>query len=86
MTIGPASYGRDFSIFSGLPSIISYNYRMHHLLTNSFSSIVRSTDLIKGEDSDLLNSLIDQFDSEAKSLSHPIENDDLSECIPNAPK
>ena len=83
MTIDAASFDRDVTIFCGLPNIVSYNYRMHRVLMNSVSTILRSTDIVKAKDSDLLNSLIGQSDSEAQSFS-VLDDDDLSECAPIA--
>ncbi|KAH8901824.1 hypothetical protein BR93DRAFT_932662 [Coniochaeta sp. PMI_546] len=72
----PNNFGRDLSPLHGLPSTIVYKCRLHRVLTDSFSLILSSTNLLTDKNSDSLNSLLCHFDSEAQSVSC-LENDNL---------
>lgn len=75
-TIDPPGINHDYSIFSGLPFHVLYQYRLHRVLTEAFTSIMRTTDLDSTEDSGLLNSVIVHFDSQTLQVS-PREHDEL---------
>ncbi|KAL7916132.1 hypothetical protein GGI35DRAFT_21864 [Trichoderma velutinum] len=75
-TIDPPGIQHDYSIFSGLPFHVLYQHRLHRVLTEAFTSIMRTTNLDSTEDSALLNSMIVHFDSQTLQVS-PREHDEL---------
>jgi hypothetical protein len=80
MTVDPASVERNQNIFNGLPTNISYQYRLHRVLTGALASIIRTTDLdCCTGDSSLLDSLIDYSDGQAQQVS-PADGTDIGEC------
>jgi hypothetical protein len=82
-TIDSPGIKHDYSIFSGLPFHVLYQYRLHRVLTEAFTSIMKTTDLDSTKDSTLLNSVIVHFDSQTLQVS-PREHDELGKSHPKA--
>lgn len=71
----------DESIFTGLPHIVLYEHRLHRVLKDTISSIMKTVDLGSNTDSRVLNSLVDYFDQQAQEVTSK-EAGDLCKRIP----
>jgi hypothetical protein len=83
MITDPVNFDRNISILNCLPHIVLYRYRLHLIQTDAITTIVRTTDLDSTKDSNLLNSLIDHFDTQAQQISS-VESDHSSEFFSHA--
>ena len=59
-----------------------YEYRLHGVLVDAITVIVRSVDFNDATDYNLLRTLIDHFDSQARKVRMP-DKEDRSQCAPS---
>lgn len=63
------------SIFDDLPPFILYRYHLHRVEIDAIASIMKTTDLESTKDSNLLNTLIDHFDTQSQQITSPEDSD-----------
>jgi hypothetical protein len=71
-------FGQDASALDGLAPSKVYEHRLHIIQVEATALIVRNIDLGSSVDSDLLLSLIEHFDTQARQVPAPAV-DDFSE-------
>jgi hypothetical protein len=77
-TIQTTQNFQDSTMFDDLQRNILYEHRLHGVLVDAVTVIVRSADLNDVTDNDLLRSLIDHFDTQARKVRMP-DREDRSE-------
>ena len=66
---------QDGSIFDGIRLTIPYEYRLHGVVVDAVTMIVRTVDLSDIKDIGVLRSLVELFDTQARKVRKPDDGD-----------